>query len=58
MLFVLFLWGVAVERQRFSSDWEHDPTFKRTPKNLAEGKQMDNYCFQSETPASTSPAYL
>lgn len=25
-----------IERQRFSSDWENDPTFKRTPKNLAE----------------------
>ncbi|GIL70238.1 hypothetical protein Vretimale_3520 [Volvox reticuliferus] len=25
-----------VERQRYASDWEHDPTFKRTPKNMAE----------------------
>ncbi|KAG2453763.1 hypothetical protein HYH02_001974 [Chlamydomonas schloesseri] len=25
-----------IERQRYASDWENDPTFKRTPKNLAE----------------------
>ena len=33
----------AVERQRYASDWENDPTFKRTPKNLAEGKYPANY---------------